>query len=53
VKLEHAARLLGTNKFRISEVVSQVGFSDADYFRECFKSHFGKTPREFMETREP
>jgi len=47
--MDHAAQLLKTNKFRVSEVTSIVGFSDADYFRECFKSQFGMTPREFIE----
>jgi AraC-like DNA-binding protein len=51
VRMEHAARLLKTNKFRISEVVSHVGFSDADYFRKCFKSQFGSTPSEFMDAQ--
>jgi len=52
VKMEHAAQLLRTNKFRISEVISIVGFSDADYFRECFKSQFGMTPKAFIESQE-
>ena len=49
IRMEHAARLLKTNKFRVSEVTSVVGFSDTDHFRECFKSQYGMTPREFME----
>jgi signal transduction histidine kinase/ligand-binding sensor domain-containing protein/DNA-binding response OmpR family regulator len=49
IRMEHAAQLLKTNKFRVSEVTSIVGFSDTDYFRECFKSRFGMTPTEFME----
>jgi signal transduction histidine kinase/ligand-binding sensor domain-containing protein/DNA-binding response OmpR family regulator len=52
VKMEHAAQLLGTNKFRISEVISIIGFSDADYFRECFKSQFGMTPKAFIESQD-
>jgi DNA-binding response OmpR family regulator/nitrogen-specific signal transduction histidine kinase len=51
IRMEHAAQLLKTNKFRVSEVISHVGLSDADYFRECFKSQFGLTPREFMESQ--
>ncbi len=51
VRMEHAAQLLKTNKFRVSEVTSLVGFSDVDYFRECFKSQFGKTPREYIESQ--
>ncbi|KPL20741.1 MAG: hypothetical protein AMS23_10445 [Bacteroides sp. SM1_62] len=49
IRMEHAAQLLKTNKFRVSEVTSVVGFSDTDHFRECFKSQYGMTPREFME----
>jgi signal transduction histidine kinase/DNA-binding response OmpR family regulator len=51
IRMERAAQLLKTNKFRISEVTSLVGFSDADYFRECFKSQYGMTPREFIESQ--
>jgi signal transduction histidine kinase/ligand-binding sensor domain-containing protein/DNA-binding response OmpR family regulator len=50
IRMEQAAQLLKTNKFRVSEVTSVVGFSDADHFRECFKSQYGMTPREFMES---
>lgn len=51
VRMEHAAQLLKTNKFRVSDVTSIVGVSDADYFRECFKSQFGITPKEFIESQ--
>jgi len=51
VRMEQAAQFLKTNKFRVSEVTSIVGFSDADYFRECFKSQFGMTPRDYIESQ--
>lgn len=50
VRIDHAAQLLKTNKFRISEVASMVGFSDTDYFRDCFKSQHGMTPKAFAES---
>jgi signal transduction histidine kinase/ligand-binding sensor domain-containing protein/DNA-binding response OmpR family regulator len=49
IRMEQAAQLLKTNKFRVSEVTTVVGFSDTDYFRECFKSQYGMTPTEFIE----
>lgn len=49
VRMDRAAALLKTNKFRVSEVRQMVGISDADYFRSCFKKAFGATPREFFD----
>ncbi|MCK5705900.1 MAG: response regulator, partial [Cyclobacteriaceae bacterium] len=51
VRIEHAAQLLSTNKLRVSEVGSMVGFSDMDYFRKCFKNCFGVTPKEYIESQ--
>ena len=51
VKMDHAAQLLKTNKFRVSEVQSMVGISDADYFRKCFKEHFDLTPKAYIESQ--
>ena len=50
IRIEHAAQLLRTNRFRVSEVGSLVGFSDMDYFRNCFKLRFGVTPSEYIKT---
>ena len=47
VRIEHAAQLLKTNKVRISEAGSMVGFNDMDYFRKCFKERYGITPTDF------
>ncbi len=51
VRMDHAAQLLKTNKFRVSEVQSMVGISDADYFRKCFKEHFDLTPKAYIESQ--
>lgn len=50
LKMDHAAQLLKTNKFRVSEVQSIIGISDGDYFRKCFKSQFGMAPKEYIDT---
>ncbi len=51
IKMERAAQLLKTNKFNVSEVSNLVGISDVDYFRKCFKKHFGNTPKEYQDQK--
>jgi len=34
----------------VSEVRYKVGIADPDYFRKCFKEHFGSTPVEYLES---
>jgi AraC-like DNA-binding protein len=48
--MDHAAKLLKTNKIRVSEVGFMVGMTDTDYFRNCFKTQFGVTPKAFVES---
>ncbi|ANH81585.1 hypothetical protein A8C56_11910 [Niabella ginsenosidivorans] len=48
IRIKIAARLLLQKTMNINEVVYSVGFTDADYFRKCFKEQFGVTPREYM-----
>lgn len=48
-RLKRAAQMLGTNKFKVSEVLYEVGFSSPSYFTKCFKIQFGKSPTEFLE----
>lgn len=47
MRLKKAKILLVENKFNVNEVAYMVGFSDADYFRKCFKAEFGLSPSEF------
>jgi len=32
----------------VAELAFKVGFEDVDYFRQCFKKQFGKTPKEIV-----
>ena len=48
IRLQKAAKLLQNKKFNVNEVSFMVGFTDTDYFRKCFKAHFGSSPSEFV-----
>ena len=49
VRLKRAAQMLSAKKYKISEVVYEVGFSSPSYFTKCFKKLYGKSPTEFLE----
>ena len=48
VKLNEAIILFKQNRFTIEQVTYMVGFSDPKYFRNCFKSVYGKTPSDYI-----
>ncbi|WP_256014404.1 response regulator transcription factor [Desertivirga xinjiangensis] len=48
VRLKHAARLLITREYNISEIGYMVGFSSPSYFSRCFYQQFQVTPTEFL-----
>ncbi|MEJ6979465.1 two-component regulator propeller domain-containing protein [Pedobacter sp. P351] len=50
MRLERSKQLLKDKKFNINEVSFMIGFSDAAYFRKCFKAEFGITPSEFVKS---
>ncbi|WP_448701268.1 two-component regulator propeller domain-containing protein [Mucilaginibacter sp. AW1-3] len=45
VRIKRAAQLLAQGQLTVNEVAYMVGFMDVDYFRKCFKEHFGYTPK--------
>ena len=47
VRMEYAARLLGTGQFPVEQVASRIGFSSRSHFSQAFKKHTGMTPVEF------
>ena len=46
-RLKHAAKLLETTNYSVSEVAYKVGFKRSKYFSQCFKKQHGLTPTEF------
>jgi AraC-like DNA-binding protein len=52
IRLKRAKQLLKDRKFNVNEVTIMVGFSDADYFRKCFKAEFGITPSEYSKLQQ-
>ncbi len=47
LRLEKAADMLKTGKYRISEVAFEVGYSDAKYFTKNFQKKFGLSPTQY------
>ncbi len=48
MRLKRAAQLLEKNRYSINEVMYEVGFADAKYFRSCFKKEFEMTPSDYQ-----
>lgn len=51
-RLKHAAKLLESKAYNVSEVASKVGFSDVRYFSICFKKEFGISPSTYQQSQE-
>jgi len=48
-RLEKATQLLKTQKYRVSDVAYEVGFSSPRYFSKCFVQYFGMAPKDYAE----
>lgn len=46
-RLQIASKMLKTEDIRISEIAYMIGFSDPQYFSNCFSKHFGTTPTNY------
>lgn len=51
MRLQHAAQLLQTSDDKIINIIYRCGFNNVSYFNRLFKARYGKTPREFRETK--
>lgn len=51
IRLKHAAQLLQSSNYSISEIADLCGFSTPSYFTHSFKRMFGKTPGEYQKDR--
>lgn len=49
LRLEKAREMLKNRQFSFSEIAMHCGFSNANYFTRCFKSHFDLTPSEYVQ----
>ena len=49
-RLEKALSMLKTRSATIREIALRTGFGSSSYFTNAFKSYYGKSPREYMET---
>ncbi|SEC92889.1 AraC-type DNA-binding protein [Tenacibaculum sp. MAR_2009_124] len=47
-KMEHARKLLESNRFNVNEVGLQVGYSTSSHFIAAFKKKFGTTPKQYI-----
>lgn len=47
VRMENAARLLTTTRYRVCEISEIVGYSNAKNFTRRFRRHWGTTPRDY------
>jgi AraC-like DNA-binding protein len=49
-RLKKAEMLLKQKKLTVSEIAFTVGFNDPKYFSKSFRTQFGKTPTEYMDS---
>ena len=47
LRIRNACRLLTSSPGSITEISSQCGYSDSNYFTRAFKAETGMTPRQF------
>jgi YesN/AraC family two-component response regulator len=52
LRLKRAEKLLLQRKATIAEIAYEVGFSDPNYFSKCFTKMYGKTPKEYMGSKQ-
>ena len=48
IRLKRAAQLLRKKMYSVAEIMHEVGFNDAKYFRSCFKREFAMTPSDYQ-----
>lgn len=49
-RLEKALDLMKSRSATMREIALRTGFGSSSYFTNCFKSHYGQSPREYLET---
>lgn len=52
IRMQKAVEMLRTGKFRMSEIASEIGYSDAKYFARSFTRIYGCSPTSFLSTHD-
>ena len=47
-KLEYARKMLLSNKYNVSEISYEIGYSTASHFISAFKKKYGTTPKQYL-----
>lgn len=47
-RLKEAVKLMNNPDLNITDIAAMVGFNDPKYFSTCFRKHFGKPPKEYV-----
>ena len=50
LRIEHAARLLLTTELVLTEIATQCGYDNANYFNKVFRKYVGLSPGQFRST---
>lgn len=51
IRLEKSLKYFEKGGYNISEVAYECGFSTPHYFSKCFKLKYGKSPRQYLDTK--
>ena len=52
-RMEYALKLLENTQLPVKEIAQKCGYSDQLYFSNTFRSHYGKSPREYRKNMLP
>ena len=52
IRIKKAIELLDSDKYKVTEVMWEVGMSSAVYFRQCFKEELGVFPSEYLKIKD-
>ena len=53
IRMKHAARLLLSSEFNVTQVMYQVGIRNPSYFAQIFRKYHGKNPSEYKRAKIP
>ncbi len=51
-RIEYSKQLLEDDNLKVYEIARQAGYKNVDYFHKKFKKYVGKSPAEYLKTKE-